>query len=73
MENAEKKAKIAELLYRYALTRKWLLLRLQTLGESVTGAELTGYLNGYRSGPKGERVIDLCLQELQKYGELYAR
>ena len=72
MQNTEKREKIVALLFRYALTRKWLLLRLQTLGESITGAELTGYLNGYRSGLKGERVIDLCLQELQKYGELYA-
>lgn len=72
MDNASKREKVAMLLYRYALTKKWLLLRLQTIGECITGAEMTGYLNGYRSGPKGDRVIDLCLQELQRYGELYA-
>ena len=62
---------INALLYRYALTRKWLLRRLHVLGELITGAELTGYLAGYRSGPKGDRIVALCLAELKKYGAIY--
>ena len=66
-----KREKIRGMVEQYCLTYVWLVNQLNKRGMDVTSNELCHYVTGRRRGERAERVLNLCIQILECYVELY--
>ena len=67
----EKREKIRGLLAQYCLSYVWLVNQLNKRGLIITPNELCQYITGRRRGERAEIVLNLCIQILECYVELY--
>ena len=67
----EKREKIRGLIAQYCLSYVWLVNQLNKRGLNITPNELCQYITGRRRGPMAETVLNLCIEILDCYVEMY--